>query len=62
MIRSQNATGSLAYKSFTVLVGILAGSDTEDRAVLTGLRNFVRDMGGATGTTGMYQLLCPDIF
>ncbi|OJJ78606.1 uncharacterized protein ASPGLDRAFT_1510642 [Aspergillus glaucus CBS 516.65] len=34
-----------------VLVGILAGSDTEDRAVLTGLRNFVRDMGGATGTT-----------
>ncbi|KAG9228132.1 putative efflux pump antibiotic resistance protein [Amylocarpus encephaloides] len=38
-------------KIFTVLVGIFAGSDTEDRAVLTGLRNFVRDMGGATGTT-----------
>ncbi|KAK4152719.1 major facilitator superfamily transporter [Chaetomidium leptoderma] len=34
-----------------VLIGMLAGSDTEDRAVLTGLRNFVRDMGGATGTT-----------
>ncbi|EJP63208.1 efflux pump antibiotic resistance protein [Beauveria bassiana ARSEF 2860] len=27
------------------------GSDTENRAVLTGLRNFVRDLGGATGTT-----------
>ncbi|KAK8144736.1 hypothetical protein G3M48_005396 [Beauveria asiatica] len=34
-----------------VLVGLLAGSDTENRAVLTGLRNFVRDLGGATGTT-----------
>ncbi|KAI1756418.1 putative efflux pump antibiotic resistance protein [Xylaria castorea] len=34
-----------------VLVGLFAGSDTEDRAVLTGLRNFLRDMGGATGTT-----------
>ncbi|KAK4161178.1 major facilitator superfamily transporter [Cladorrhinum sp. PSN259] len=34
-----------------VLVGMFAGSDPEDRAVLTGLRNFVRDMGGATGTT-----------
>lgn len=36
-----------------VLVGLLAGSDTENRAVLTGLRNFVRDLGGASGTTGM---------
>lgn len=35
-----------------VLVGLLAGSDTENRAVVTGLRNFVRDLGGATGTTG----------
>ncbi|KAI0123696.1 putative efflux pump antibiotic resistance protein [Xylariales sp. AK1849] len=34
-----------------VLVGIFAGSNTEDRAVLTGLRNFLRDLGGATGTT-----------
>ncbi|EGX89673.1 efflux pump antibiotic resistance protein, putative [Cordyceps militaris CM01] len=34
-----------------VLVGLLAGSDTENRAVVTGLRNFVRDLGGATGTT-----------
>ncbi|KAL7928720.1 major facilitator superfamily domain-containing protein [Trichoderma chlorosporum] len=34
-----------------VLIGILAGSDNQDRAVLTGLRNFLRDMGGATGTT-----------
>ncbi|XWX00323.1 hypothetical protein V2A60_008343 [Cordyceps javanica] len=34
-----------------VLVGLLAGSDMENRAVLTGLRNFVRDLGGATGTT-----------
>ncbi|KAK6540821.1 hypothetical protein TWF694_008209 [Orbilia ellipsospora] len=33
-----------------VLVGIFAGSDTKDRAVLTSLRNFIRDMGGATGT------------
>ncbi len=36
----------------SVLVGLLAGSDTENRAVLTGLRNFVRDLGGASGTTG----------
>ncbi|KAI1149645.1 putative efflux pump antibiotic resistance protein [Nemania diffusa] len=34
-----------------VLVGLFAGSDIDDRAVLTGLRNFVRDMGGATSTT-----------
>ncbi|KAJ6184690.1 efflux pump antibiotic resistance protein [Penicillium mononematosum] len=34
-----------------VLVGLLAGSDTSDRAVLTGLRNFLRDMGGATSIT-----------
>ncbi|KAI0867763.1 putative efflux pump antibiotic resistance protein [Hypoxylon argillaceum] len=33
-----------------VLVGLFAGSASEDRAVLTGLRNFIRDMGGATGT------------
>ncbi|KAI8948462.1 putative efflux pump antibiotic resistance protein [Xylaria longipes] len=34
-----------------VLVGLFARSDTEDLAVLTGLRNFLRDMGGASGTT-----------
>ncbi|KAI1745723.1 putative efflux pump antibiotic resistance protein [Xylaria scruposa] len=34
-----------------VLVGLFAGSDTEDRAVLTGLRNFIRDIGGASSTT-----------
>lgn len=34
-----------------VLVGLFAGSDSNDRAVLTGLRNFLRDMGGATSTT-----------
>ncbi|EHK46108.1 hypothetical protein TRIATDRAFT_292286 [Trichoderma atroviride IMI 206040] len=34
-----------------VLVGLFAGSDAQDRAVLTGLRNFLRDFGGATGTT-----------
>ncbi|KAI1313246.1 putative efflux pump antibiotic resistance protein [Xylaria venustula] len=34
-----------------VLVGLFAGSDVDDRAVLTGLRNFVRDMGGATSAT-----------
>ncbi|KAI1119925.1 putative efflux pump antibiotic resistance protein [Nemania abortiva] len=34
-----------------VLVGLFAGSSVDDRAVLTGLRNFVRDMGGATSTT-----------
>ncbi|KAK0753544.1 major facilitator superfamily domain-containing protein [Schizothecium vesticola] len=34
-----------------VLIGMFAGSDTEDRAVVTGLRNFVRDMGGATVCT-----------
>ncbi|KAH8200299.1 hypothetical protein TruAng_005515 [Truncatella angustata] len=34
-----------------VLVGLFAGSDTNNRAVLTGLRNFLRDIGGATSTT-----------
>ncbi|OAQ99181.1 hypothetical protein LLEC1_01744 [Akanthomyces lecanii] len=43
-----------------VLVGLLAGSDTENRAVLTGLRNFVRDLGGASGTTD--QLIGLDSF
>lgn len=38
----------------TVLVGLFAGSDAQDRAVMTGLRNFLRDFGGATGTTGTY--------
>ncbi|KAM3479515.1 hypothetical protein MY5147_001710 [Beauveria neobassiana] len=38
-------------RNMEILVGLLAGSDTENRAVLTGLRNFVRDLGGATGTT-----------
>jgi hypothetical protein len=35
-----------------VLVGLLAGSKNADRAVITGLRNFIRDMGGAIGITG----------
>jgi hypothetical protein len=39
-----------------VLVGLFAGSDAQDRAVLTGLRNFLRDFGGATGTTGTYAI------
>ncbi|KAJ5672645.1 hypothetical protein N7507_001772 [Penicillium longicatenatum] len=34
-----------------VLVGLLAGSDNADRAVITGLRNFIRDMGGSIGIT-----------
>lgn len=34
-----------------VLVGLFAGTNTIDRAVLTGLRNFLRDMGGAVGVT-----------
>ncbi|KAB8231128.1 major facilitator superfamily domain-containing protein [Aspergillus alliaceus] len=34
-----------------VLVGILAGSHSDDRAVLTGLRNFLRETGGAMGIT-----------
>ncbi|KAJ5162501.1 Major facilitator superfamily domain general substrate transporter [Penicillium capsulatum] len=34
-----------------VLVGLFAGTDPVDRAVLTGLRNFLRDMGGAVGVT-----------
>jgi hypothetical protein len=42
-----------AANSFIVLVGLFAGSDSNDRAILTGLRNFLRDMGGAIGTTGM---------
>ncbi|TVY83014.1 MFS gliotoxin efflux transporter gliA [Lachnellula suecica] len=34
-----------------VLVGLLAGSQKTDRAGVTGLRNFVRDMGSAVGIT-----------
>ncbi|KAJ5723770.1 hypothetical protein N7488_001805 [Penicillium malachiteum] len=34
-----------------VLVGLLAGTDNADRAVITGLRNFIRDMGGSIGIT-----------
>ncbi|KAJ6133476.1 hypothetical protein N7471_008691 [Penicillium samsonianum] len=34
-----------------VMVGLLAGSDNVDRAVITGLRNFIRDMGGTIGIT-----------
>ncbi|KAE8354370.1 major facilitator superfamily domain-containing protein [Aspergillus coremiiformis] len=34
-----------------VMVGLLAGSDKSDRAVMTGLRNFIRDMGGSVGVT-----------
>jgi hypothetical protein len=44
---------SLSHVSI-VLVGLFAGSDAQDRAVLTGLRNFLRDFGGATGTTSTY--------
>lgn len=46
--------GDFVYITYTctVLVGLFAGSDTKDRAVLTGLRNFLRDMGGAVGVTG----------
>jgi hypothetical protein len=35
----------------TALIGLLANSKTEDRAVLTGLRNFMRTVGGASGLT-----------
>jgi len=35
----------------SVLVGLLAGTNDIDRAVVTGLRNFIRDLGGAVGTT-----------
>ena len=35
-----------------VLVGLLAGSQSADRAVITGLRNFIRDIGSAVGLTG----------
>ncbi|QMW30641.1 hypothetical protein G4B84_006022 [Aspergillus flavus NRRL3357] len=34
-----------------VMVGLLAGSDKSDRAVVTGFRNFIRDMGGSVGVT-----------
>lgn len=47
---------SLIHAS-TVLVGLFAGSDAQDRAVLTGLRNFLRDFGGATGTTSRYTVV-----
>ncbi|KAM3561625.1 hypothetical protein ARSEF4850_003124 [Beauveria asiatica] len=50
--------GAVVPIALGVLVGLLAGSDTENRAVLTGLRNFVRDLGGATGTTAN-KIFCP---
>ncbi|KAM3552818.1 hypothetical protein MY1884_007001 [Beauveria asiatica] len=52
--------GAVVPIALGVLVGLLAGSDTENRAVLTGLRNFVRDLGGATGTTeaGVTRRVC----
>ncbi|PVH75880.1 putative efflux pump antibiotic resistance protein [Cadophora sp. DSE1049] len=34
-----------------VLIGLLAGSNKTDRAAITGLRNFVRDIGSAVGIT-----------
>jgi hypothetical protein len=36
------------------LVGLLANSKREDRAVCTGLRNFIRTSGGAFGLIGAY--------
>ncbi|KAJ5930884.1 hypothetical protein N7466_006377 [Penicillium verhagenii] len=39
-----------------ILVGLLAGSENSDRAVLTGLRNFLRDIGGGLGITEDYGL------
>ncbi|KAJ5709072.1 hypothetical protein N7493_010406 [Penicillium malachiteum] len=36
-----------------VLVGLLAGTENVDRAVITGLRNFIRDMGGSIGITDL---------
>ena len=47
--------GPLAHGYFVVIVGMLAGSKNDDRAVMTGLRNFMRDMGGAIGTTGRHK-------
>jgi hypothetical protein len=35
-----------------VLVALMANSLRTDRAVMTGLRNFLRAMGGAIGLTG----------
>ncbi|KAI0142232.1 putative efflux pump antibiotic resistance protein [Xylariaceae sp. FL1272] len=46
----------VGYPLQPVLVGLFAGSDAEDRAVLIGLRNFMRNMGGATSTTGVHML------
>jgi hypothetical protein len=38
------------------LIGLLANSNTDDRAVCTGLRNFLRTVGGSFGLIGMYLL------
>ncbi|GFF50636.1 major facilitator superfamily domain, general substrate transporter [Aspergillus udagawae] len=45
-----------------VLVGLFAGSHTKDRAVLTGLRNFLRDLGGAVGTAVSGAILSNVLF
>ncbi|KAJ5109301.1 hypothetical protein N7456_005976 [Penicillium angulare] len=44
-------TGILEGIGVGFLVGLLAGTDNADRAVITGLRNFLRDMGGSIGIT-----------
>lgn len=44
-----------------VLVALMANSLRADRAVMTGLRNFLRAMGGAIGLTGRkfpFRFLC----
>lgn len=43
--------------AIVALIGLLANNKTEDRAVLTGLRNFMRTVGGASGLTSMSHYL-----
>lgn len=47
------------FGSAVVLVGLLAGSHKSDRAGITGLRNFVRDIGSTLGITGQSPLSIP---
>lgn len=35
-----------------MLFGLLAGTNNSDRALITGLCNFIRDMGGCIGIAG----------
>ncbi|TVY91502.1 putative transporter [Lachnellula willkommii] len=47
----------IKFPILPILVGLLAGSHTADRAGISGLRNFIRDIGSAVGLTASGAIL-----